>query len=175
MFRAAAGISIRELARRANVSDSYIHKVESGQSDPSLAVLRRVAAALNVHAVDLLDEGHGTPREQIIVRRDNRRMVHVDREAVAEVWSLLPASGSWPFKAEWLCVHPGDQIGVRAHSGYDFGHVANGAIELTVGDEIYDLEQGDSFAFLGLRPHRLRNKSRTPAELLWVTVAPHGS
>jgi mannose-6-phosphate isomerase-like protein (cupin superfamily) len=64
---------------------------------------------------------------------------------------------------------------VRAHSGHDFGLVASGTIEMTVGDEIYDLKEGDSFAFLGLRPHRLRNKSGTPAELLWVTVAPQGS
>jgi transcriptional regulator with XRE-family HTH domain len=175
LFRIAAGYSIRDLARRADVSNSYIQKIESGQSDPSLAVLQRVAGALNVHPVDLFDNGHGEAREQVVVPHDDRHFARVDDTSGVEVRSLLPPAGSWPLKAELARVPAGEGHGPLAHSGYDFGLVLSGAIELILGAETFDLTTGDSFAFLGLRSHRYRNKTSAEAELLWVSVGPRGT
>jgi transcriptional regulator with XRE-family HTH domain len=175
MFRIAAGYSIRDLARRADVSDSYIHKVESGQSDPSLAVLQRVAAALSVHPVDLFENGHGDTREQVVVQRSDQPFLRVRDTRGVEVRSLLPPAGYWPLKAELVRVPTGDGHGPLAHSGYDFGLVLSGCVELVLGDETFELRPGDSFAFLGLRAHRYRNKGKTRAELIWISVGPRGS
>ncbi len=46
-LRTLRGLSRRELARRAECSDTTVRKVESGDQDPSLGLLRRLLDALD--------------------------------------------------------------------------------------------------------------------------------
>lgn len=46
--RASAGLSLRDLAERAGVSNAYLSQVERGLHEPSISVLRAVAAALGL-------------------------------------------------------------------------------------------------------------------------------
>jgi len=46
--RQAAGLSLRELAERADVSNAYLSQLERGLHEPSLGVLRAVTAALGL-------------------------------------------------------------------------------------------------------------------------------
>ncbi|HEY7620076.1 MAG TPA: helix-turn-helix transcriptional regulator [Solirubrobacteraceae bacterium] len=53
--RRAADLSLRELSERTNVSNAYLSQVERGLHEPSLSVLRTIAAALGVPLTSLLD------------------------------------------------------------------------------------------------------------------------
>ena len=44
--RTASALSLRELAERTNVSNAYLSELERGLHEPSLRVLRAIAAAL---------------------------------------------------------------------------------------------------------------------------------
>jgi transcriptional regulator with XRE-family HTH domain len=46
-FRANAGVSQRELARRVGISSVYLCYIEAGARKPSLEVATRIARALN--------------------------------------------------------------------------------------------------------------------------------
>ncbi|WP_455356099.1 helix-turn-helix domain-containing protein [Streptomyces sp. SYSU K217416] len=46
-FRAALGISEAELARRAGLAEAEIEQIEGGGATPTLALLRKLAAALD--------------------------------------------------------------------------------------------------------------------------------
>jgi transcriptional regulator with XRE-family HTH domain len=52
--RMAAGLSLRDLAERTDVSNAYLSQVERGMHEPSLSVLRAVARALGVSLDALL-------------------------------------------------------------------------------------------------------------------------
>jgi transcriptional regulator with XRE-family HTH domain len=52
--RLAAGLSLRDVAQRAGVSNAYLSQIERGLHEPSLSVLRAVAAALGVPLGSLL-------------------------------------------------------------------------------------------------------------------------
>lgn len=52
--RAAAGLSLRELAERTQVSNAYLSQLERGLHEPSLRVLRAITAALGVPLGSLL-------------------------------------------------------------------------------------------------------------------------
>lgn len=45
--RLAKGLSLRELSARTSVSNAYLSEVERGRHEPSLGVLRAIAAALD--------------------------------------------------------------------------------------------------------------------------------
>ncbi len=67
--RQTAGLSLRDLAGRTHVSNAYLSQIERGLHEPSLSVLRAVAAALGVPVETLLaragvlakEEGDGAP------------------------------------------------------------------------------------------------------------------
>jgi DNA-binding XRE family transcriptional regulator len=53
-WREGNGLTQATLARRAGLSRAYLAQIEAGAREPSLAVLRRLAAALELLADDLL-------------------------------------------------------------------------------------------------------------------------
>ena len=53
-LRRLAGLSQEELAHRANVHQTYLSGVENGLRNPSIAVLDRIATALDVDVAELL-------------------------------------------------------------------------------------------------------------------------
>ncbi|MEE8241808.1 MAG: helix-turn-helix transcriptional regulator [Nitrospirales bacterium] len=55
-IRERKGLSQRALAAKAKMSVTYLCNVENGKADPSLSTLRRLAKALRVKVVNLLDE-----------------------------------------------------------------------------------------------------------------------
>jgi transcriptional regulator with XRE-family HTH domain len=52
--RLMAGLSLRELAVRTNVSNAYLSQIERGLHEPSISVLGAIAAALDVPLESLL-------------------------------------------------------------------------------------------------------------------------
>jgi transcriptional regulator with XRE-family HTH domain len=54
-IRTEKGLSLRKLADLADVDFSQIHRIEKGQSNPSLTMLMTIAEALESTAQELLD------------------------------------------------------------------------------------------------------------------------
>src|SRR3954464_13455734 len=57
-LRARGGLTRRELAKEAGVSERHLANLETGVGNPSVQILRRVAQALNCNIAELVgDEG----------------------------------------------------------------------------------------------------------------------
>ena len=54
-WRAELVLSVRELARLADVAPSTVYLIEAGKTTPQPAVMRRIAAALKVGARDVAE------------------------------------------------------------------------------------------------------------------------
>src|SRR5438034_1929356 len=69
-IRVARRRTLREVAERAGLSESFLSQVERGRSSASIASLRRIAEALGVSMADLFQpSGLAQPR---VLRRDER-------------------------------------------------------------------------------------------------------
>ena len=55
-FRAHRGLTLRELARRAGISSSYLSEIERGRKPGSAAALAKIAAALDTTIDALLSD-----------------------------------------------------------------------------------------------------------------------
>ena len=58
-IRLKAGLTLRELARQADVSPSFVSQIENGKSQPSVATLYVFAQLLNVSIDELFDQRGG--------------------------------------------------------------------------------------------------------------------
>ncbi len=67
---------------------------------------------------------------------------------------------------------PGGSTGDDRHShqGEEAGMVLEGVIELTVGDETFTLEAGDSYSFPSHLPHRIANAGDGEAVVVWANT-----
>ncbi len=92
--RERAQLSMRELAKRANISNPYLSQIERGLHEPSVRVLTSIAGALELSAEALLKgagllgdsgEGEGTATTEQAIRSDPRLTVD-QREALLRVY-----------------------------------------------------------------------------------------
>ena len=88
-LRLAHRMSMRQLSAQAAVSVSLISQVERGHVEPSISVLKRIAAALDTTLTYFFSEK--VEAEQHVVRRGERRhMRNPYRQADIEFELLIP-------------------------------------------------------------------------------------
>lgn len=57
-FRKEKGFTQELLAKKAGIARSYLCEIEKGYKIPSISTLEKIAVALDVSIVDLLEEKH---------------------------------------------------------------------------------------------------------------------
>jgi len=66
----------------------------------------------------------------------------------------------------------GASDGQIEHEGEELGYILDGQLELTVENDTYVLNPGDSFHFDSRRPHGYRNATAESARVFWVNTPP---
>jgi transcriptional regulator with XRE-family HTH domain len=194
--REERGLSLRELARRVNVSPSAISKIETDKYRPSVSMLWSIVTELGLSLDELF--GSATPEP---AARDSRPRPSTDRTDTAPTpigrhsrmqpadsrkaivlesgvrWERLTSTND-P-EADFLFVRydvggsSGKNDTFVRHSGREYGVVLSGVLEVTVGFETYVLHPGDAVSFESTTPHRLRNISDEPVTGIWVVMGRH--
>lgn len=176
------GLSLRELAERLRVSPSLISQIERGRARPSVSTLFAIVTELDASLDELLfnDErpitGSATspaaPVRPSPVQRAAAR--HHIRLASGVTWERLTTT-SQP-GVEFLFVvydvggasSPGDTY--QSHSGYEWGYVISGVLEVIIGFDRYVLQPGDAVSLDSGVPHRLANAGDTPVHAIWFVM-----
>lgn len=114
-LRRSLGLSIRALAKRADVSVAYLSKLEQGDANPTVAILGKIAAALGVPVDDLLDSSP-PPRHEEPMPESLKRFIENYREKFSELddldWQKTLAGvrlrGKYPeTDNDWLVIFTG--------------------------------------------------------------------
>ncbi|MFE3191994.1 helix-turn-helix domain-containing protein [Nocardia sp. NPDC059240] len=108
-LREKSGLSMRELARRAGISQPFLSQIERGVSAPSMITTYRLAAALGVTPGDLLP-APDTDRVTVVRADEGPRLPVGDRPdaAVGRALHMRPNS---PLEVIEYLVEPGQFIG----------------------------------------------------------------
>jgi quercetin dioxygenase-like cupin family protein len=62
--------------------------------------------------------------------------------------------------------------GMQVHEGYEYGYVVSGTLEVTVGNEVFLLREGESIGFDSGIPHVFHNVGTTEFEGIWFVHGP---
>lgn len=168
--REAAGLSQRELAKRAGITNATISHIEQESHAPSLASLHRILNAIPISMADFFalpavqknvlfyDEGdlaavtRGAAELQVLgsERRDKRLQLFFERYA--------PGAGT----GQEMIVHDGETAAV----------IIDGTVELEVDGNCRRLTTGGGFHLIGKQPYRLRNVGRSTAIVVCACTPP---
>jgi len=167
--REQRGLSLRELARRVDVSPSFVSQVELGKANPSVGTLYALVAELGTTLDDLIGEAAGRVDVPVQPATGRRRL-----EMSGVVWERLTHDHD-PY-VDFLHVEyaPGssscapDQL--MRHGGREYGHLLHGRLDVQVGFEHYTLGPGDSIHFDSMTPHRLSNPHDEPCTAVWFVL-----
>jgi transcriptional regulator with XRE-family HTH domain len=181
------GVSLRELARRLEISPSALSQIETGRSRPSVGTLYAIVSELDMSLDELFGsqrsaaaasraaDADGGPEDRgatLVQRRDARK--GIDLESGVRWERLTPTA---EHDADFLYVvyevgGASSREGTHMrHMGREYGLVLSGRLRVTIGfDEEHELGPGDSIAFESSRPHRLENAGSEPVEAIWFVV-----
>ena len=162
--RLVAGLTLLQLAQKAECSESLISKIERGSAMPSLAMLHRLAMALDTNISSLMSEDG--PAVGPVLRMGERPVIKTGGISLERL--VLPTRGGL-LQANIHFVAPGTASdGQIEHVGEEVGYVLEGTLELRLGEEHYTIGPGDSFTFSSSLPHGYSNVGKDVARVLWV-------
>lgn len=166
-LREEAEISLETLAADTGCSVERLQRIEADKVIPTVSEVIRISKALSV------DPGSFLSAEQ---RESHRRKVEAYRKRT-EAYSytpLTPGARTKHMKAFLVQIEPRSdhEMVEYQHEGEEFIYVLKGKLELRVGDHLQVLEEGHSVHFNSGIPHRLRNLSDVPMELIVVVYTP---
>lgn len=166
-------MTLKDLSEATGLSQAFLSEVENGKANPTIDTLRRLAKGLSVSLFDILSEEESFVD---IVRARERRVVNsseynVDYELVS---TLLPSAKSQVVMAR---LYPGASTSDQSQShgapgDEEIAVVVTGNINITLDQNVYTLNEGDSIRFNPYVPHRYTNAGSTRAGLLTVMTPP---
>ncbi len=163
--------TLRSVAERAGLSESFLSQVERGKANPSVASLTRIAAALAVHVADLFepDQARAAPR---VLKRARRPTLAFGRLGRKQLLTPRPLDQLEVIVVE---LDPGGSTGDEPYTHGDSEElvlVLAGRVHMQLGDHVYELERGDSIDYRSSTPHRVVNAGDDVAEVIWVISPP---
>ncbi len=170
-IRKSHGFSLRDLARRTNLSSSYLSQIENEHVSPSLSSLVRIADALDT-TIQRLFEELMTPEGHAVIRREERRRIDCLNNG-AKASFLTNSVLSRRFEAVQISLAPGAHTGddgVYERSGSLLMLVLDGRVRATLGEAEYDLHKGDSLNMESRASHFVKNTNDGPSEILFIVV-----
>lgn len=171
-LRADHGMTLEALAAASGVSRSMISLIERGGTSPTATVLAKLAAALQVTLPALFEDGAAEAAGPLARRADQGTWRDPATGYVRRMLSPpLPA----PFQLVEVVFPPGQRVTLDNPSVgavHQQVWLLEGALQLALGDETWQLGPGDCLAMSLDRPTVFHNPGRKPARYL-VAVATH--
>lgn len=171
-MREKCGLSMRELARRAGVSQPFLSQIERGVSAPSMVTIYRLAEALDILPGALLPAL--TPARVTVVRADEGRSIPVanrDDAAVGRAILMQPAN---PLEVIEYRIAPGQYVEEWFSSPGELGlFLVSGMLEVDIeGHPSERLASGDFITHPASIRHRWRLIDDQPAHVVLVIAHP---
>jgi transcriptional regulator with XRE-family HTH domain len=158
-WREEKGLTREELGARAGLATSTVHKVETGQMIPSVAVLLKLAHGLGRRPTEIIQDSEQDAAVSVVRAADREQVGFDQRMTVERISGDLfdPALEMWR-----VHLHPGFGSGRRPiqYDGEGLIVSEKGRLTVRVADEEYLLGPGDSLHFKANLPHSWRNDGR---------------
>jgi transcriptional regulator with XRE-family HTH domain len=170
-LRVQAGLTQEELANRADLTKGFISQMENDATSPSIATLEDIVAALGTNLADFFKGSPGTEKKVVFGRED--WVVSGESEGGFELTFLIPQAHGNEMEPVLVTLGPGGATeATSGHEGEEFGYLLCGQVELHLGTLRHVIRKGECFYYGADVEHRIVNRGRREARILWVSCPP---
>lgn len=162
--RESRGISLRGFGRQCDLSPAHLSKVERGLASPSLDTLTRIVNELDLHDADLFGSPVKRSRQAHVVRAADTPLAQDENGGESRVAAqtssatvVLRSGGPERFAEPTISL--GQVITV----------VLAGAVEVQIGDDLVQLQAGDTLIVPSLVQHSIRVTGGPETRTAYIT------
>jgi len=174
-LRKAKGITLQDMAQAIGRSVGYVSQVERGVSILPIPILQSISELLDVQVTWFFHSENEQPLEELghIVRKDARRHLNFAGTGIHE--QLLSPTLSGEMLMILTTFSPGSESDQqqRKRTGEEGGYIKSGSLVLSIGDQTFKLNAGDSFTIGRDEQYQVKNSSvNEDAVVVWVITSP---
>jgi transcriptional regulator with XRE-family HTH domain len=168
--RSMHGLSQRELAKRAGVTNGTISLIEQNRVSPSISSLRKVLSGIPMSLGEFFTTDFSNATK-VFYGRDELTELG-DGEVVLRLVAGQRRERAMSIMHETYA--PGADTGddMLTHEGEEGGVIVSGQIELTVGGSKQVLGPGEAYYFDSTLPHRFRNPGDEECVIISANTPP---
>jgi len=170
-LRERMGLSQRDVARRAGVTNATISMIEHNKISPSVASLKKILDGVSVPLAEFFGSEQDR-QEKIFFAGDELTEIAGGKISFRQIGDDLRERALQVLHETY---QPGADTGraMLGHEGEEAGVVIRGRIEITVGEARRVLGSGDAYYYDSRVPHRFRNAGTEPCEIISVCTPPN--
>jgi electron transfer flavoprotein alpha subunit/quercetin dioxygenase-like cupin family protein len=161
-------MSLRDLAEKTGQPPEFIEQVESDSLTPPVSFLLQLSQALRI------DPSHFLTEQEKMQIDGKRQEAFVKRTQNYSYRTLTPGAADKHLRSFMVTIEPREKhkIVEYKHPGEEFIFVYRGELELTLGNKVHHLKQGETIHFDSETKHKLRNLSDEKCELIVTLYTP---
>jgi transcriptional regulator with XRE-family HTH domain len=153
-MRQARGQSLSEVAAGADLTVSFLSRLERGLTGVTVEKVRRLAAFWGLEIVHLFDRDEG--RRPLVTRAGHGptlQLIGPGPRQAARSESLIPKVGAALQATLYRTTAGAGRIELFSHAGEEFVFVIGGTVSYTAGEESIQLGEGDAVWHPSTLPH----------------------
>lgn len=166
--RKALGMTLVQVAEEAGLTTGFISQVERGISSPSLSSLMAIAATLQSSVEEFLSVDNGY---RAFIPKDQRQTyaLGVKGRSYEKLGPGFPGALCYPSIIHRPPGHVSEQM---CHPGEVFCYLMSGTLDYYLGDEIHQMQAGDTIHHDTSTPHHSIVTSEEESVELWISTMP---
>jgi len=176
--RLRAGLTLAEVAAKAELTPGHLSLIERDRANPSIGALNRLCEAIGVRVGDFFSpsgppDPATLPADELIgiVKKGERKTLIYPGSQIRH--ELLCPDLQHTLEIFQTFAPPGTGSGPVSHEGEECGIVLSGKMEFHLADKTYIIAAGESICFNSKVVHTWVNMGEGPLEVIWVITPPH--
>lgn len=174
------GLSQRELASRAGLTNGTISLIEKNKTSPSIASLKSLLDVIPMSMSEFFSTLEEADAAKYFYKAGEFTEIApqsagmTDARAARISLRQLGNAASHALQILYETYPPNSDTGpeLLSHDGEEAGVVISGSIEVTVADQVSVLMPGDGYIFSSDLPHRFRNFGDAPCVVVSACTPP---
>lgn len=153
-MREERNLSYDQLAESTGVSKSMLRNIELGKSSPTVATMWKIANGLRVSFSALLRK----TVSDVQVRSFKAEEPLIEANSHYRIFPLVPFDPEQPFETYYVEIDPDTVFIGEPHVGniYEYVYVIEGAMEVVVDGEKFEVNEKEVIQFYANCPHEYR-------------------
>jgi transcriptional regulator with XRE-family HTH domain len=169
-LRVERGWSLDSLSKACGVSRSMLSQIERDQTNPTLAVMFRIAQAFGMSLGQLVETPGATSVVDVI--RAGDRAFHYRSDKDCQIRTLSPLHLEKDVEFYQVMLQPGGALRSAPHfeGTREFLTVQKGSVRVESAGDAEDLQSGDSASYRADVAHAIVNTGRSAAMIFLVDI-----
>lgn len=162
-IRESRGLSLDQVSTLTGVSKSMLRQIETGKSNPTIAVIWKIANGLKVSFTALLS----MPKIEAKVQPFRGENIKSGTKGY-KLFPLIPFEPERPVETYYIEIEPGTTFHGEPHHGnvYEYLFVTEGTVEVMVQGKTFAVNEDEFIQFEANHPHDYRCKGDIKATAL---------